>query len=101
MSEYVVWTPSTGNDWSSSLCRAHAHPSIPDFAGYQPLHYACNGEHVDCVRAILSYQGILGLSGLRFALSLANDRGNKDIIALLQEAMTRWVWLAGCGLSYS
>ena len=91
----------TGSDWPSSLCRAHAHPSLPDCEGYKPLHYACDGEHVDCVRAILSHHGILGLSGLKLALSLANDRGNNDIITLLQDAMNRWVWLGGCGLSYS
>lgn len=53
------------------------------------------------MRAILGHQGILGVNGLRLALSLANDRGNTDIIALVQEAMARWVWLGGCGLSNS
>lgn len=95
VSNCSVWTPVLA---ITSPCSAHSHPSLPDSASYLPLHYACDGEHVECVRAILSIQGILGLSGLRLALSLANDRGNTDIIALLQEAMVRWVWPDRCGL---
>ena len=81
------------------LHSAHAHPSLPDNDSWLPLHHACDGEHLECVRAILGHQG--GLRGLTSALSLARERGNSDIITLLQEAASRWVECAvSCDLSH-
>ena len=46
---------------------------------------------MECVKAILDQPAMLGLSGLRPALSLAKEQGNSDILALLHEAVVRWV----------
>ena len=75
---YLFFPPSAG-----------AHPAIEDSQRWLPLHYACVGGHLECVKAIVSHPQGRGLTGLNLAMSLAKDRGRMDIVNILKEALKK------------
>ena len=77
----------------SLLCRAGAHPALSDANGWIPLHYACENEHLECVRAIVTLGGKLGVSGLKSALSIAETGNLGEIAAVLRDANERYLYI--------
>ena len=85
---------------SLTSCSAGAHPAIADAAAWLPIHYACDNDHLKCVKVIVNFPNQLGLSGLRPALDIARGNNHEHIVTLLEEAMQRYE-LHACKHTYT